>query len=143
VPIERGHARANGSRGAEPSITELVSELREETTHLLRKEVELARLEITTSLARLQTAVSSFAVGAVAAVAGVLFLLAAAALGLDLVLQKPWLSTLIVGAVALVLGAVCFAFGRSWLVHLTPERSMHSLREDTHLVQEHLPGGGS
>lgn len=130
-------------RTPEPTLTELVSDLRHETTELFRKEVELARLEISGSVTRLTTGLSVFAVGGVVAFAGLMFLLAAAAFGLDTALHAPWLSTLIVGAAAVVLGALCFAIGKSKLVRLTPERSLHSLREDTQLVQDHLPGGGS
>lgn len=133
----------DAQRPPEPSITELVSDLRNETTDLFRKEVELARLEISGSITRLTTGISAFAVGGVIAFAGLLFLLAAAAFGLDTVLHAPWLSTLIVGSAAVVIGAICFAIGKAKLVRLTPERSLHSLREDKQLVQDHLPGGGS
>ncbi len=133
-----------GSQPApEPTITQLVADLRQETTELFRKEVQLARLDISSSIARLTAGISAFAVGGVFAFAGLLFLLAAAAFGIDTALNTPWLSTSIVGAAAFVIGAVCFAIGKSKLVHLTPERSLESLRQDGQLVQEHLPGGGS
>jgi hypothetical protein len=83
------------------------------------------------------------AIGAVIACGGFLVLLAASVLGLDLVLRTPWLSTLIVGGVAVALGAVLLAVGKSRLTRLTPERSLRSLRRDTALVEDHLPGGGS
>lgn len=134
---------ADGPRPPEPTITALVTDLRNETAELFRKEVQLARLEISGSIARLTTGITVFAVGGVVAFAGLLFLLAAAAFGIDTALHRPWLSTLIVGAAAVVIGAVCFAIGKTKLVHLTPERSLHSLREDGQLVQDHLPGGGS
>ncbi len=127
----------------EPTITELVADLRQETTELFRKEVELARIEISSAVSRLVTGVSAVAIGGVLAFAGLLFLLAAAAFGLNEVLRMPWLSTLIVGAAALIVGAVGFAVAKSKLANLTPERSLHSLKQDTELVQEHLPGGGS
>jgi hypothetical protein len=105
--------------------------------------VQLARIEISDAVTRLVTGVSLSAAGGVVAFAGLLFLLAAAALGLDTVLRTPWLSTLIVGAAAAVIGAICVGVGRAKLSHLTPVRSLHSLKQDTELVQEHLPGGGS
>jgi hypothetical protein len=126
-----------------PSIGELVSDLTRETSELIRKEMELARLEMSQAITRIETGVSSLAIGGVVAFAGFLVLLAAAALGLDLVVHAPWLSALIVGGVAVVLGAVLLALGKSRLTNLTPERSLRSLRRDTELVQEHLPGGGS
>jgi Putative Actinobacterial Holin-X, holin superfamily III len=126
-----------------PSITELVSDLRRESSELIRKEVELAKLEITITLGRIQAGVSAMALGGVAALGGFLFLLAAGAFALDRVLQEPWLSTLIVGAAAILLGVVALALGKSKLDHLAPTRSMESIRQDTQLLQEHLPGGGS
>jgi len=139
------HAEPSGElhRAPEPTITQLVSDLRQETSELFRKEVELARLDISTAVGRLVAGVSTLAVGGAIAFAGLVVLLASAAFGLDLVLHQPWLSTLIVGAAAVVIGAICFAVAKTQLVHLTPERSLHSLRQDTQLVQEHLPGGGS
>jgi hypothetical protein len=83
------------------------------------------------------------AIGGVVAFGGFLVLLVAAVLGLDLVLRTPWLSALIVGGVAVALGAVLLAVGKSRMTELAPERSLRSLRRDTELVQEHLPGGGS
>jgi putative superfamily III holin-X len=95
------------------------------------------------AITRVETGVSSMAIGGVVAFGGFLVLLAAAVLGLDLVVHALWLSTLIVGGLVLVVGAGLLFAGKSRLTHLAPERSLHSLRRDTELVQEHLPGGGS
>ena len=127
----------------ELSIGQLVSELTRETSELVRKEMELARLETSQAFSRIETGVSSMAIGGVVALGGFFVLLAAAVLGLDVVVQKPWLSALIVGGAVVVLGAVLLAVGKSRLTDLTPEHTLHSLRRDTELVQEHLPGGGS
>ena len=135
-------AYAQFERGG-PSIAGLMSDLTRETSELLRQEMELTRLETSQAITRLETGLSSMAIGGVVTWAGFLVLLAAAVLGLDLAVQKPWLSALIVGGVAAALGAVLLALGKSRLTHLTPERSLRSLRRDTELVREHLPGGGS
>ena len=126
-----------------PTLTQLVSDLTRETSELIQREVELARLELSQAVARVQAGVSAMAIGGVFALAGFLVLLAAAVLGLDIVLQTPWLSALIVGGVAVALGAGLLIAGKSRMTRLTPERSLRSLRRDTELVQEHLPGGGS
>ncbi len=126
-----------------PSIAQLLSDLTREMAELIRKEGELARLEMSQAITRIETGMTSMAIGSVVALGGFLVLLAAAVLGLDLVLHAPWLSALIVGGVAVALGAVLLVLGKSRLTHLTPERSLRSLRRDTELVQEHLPGGGS
>ena len=126
-----------------PSVARLVSDLARETGELIRREGELVRLEVSQSIARLETGVSSMAIGGVVAFAGFLVLLVAAALGLDLVLHTPWLSTLIVGGVAVALGALLLAVGKSRLTRLAPDRSLRSLGRDAELVQDHLPRGGS
>ena len=126
-----------------PSISQLVSDLTRETSELISREIELARLEVSQVVTRVQTGASAMAIGGVVALGGFLVVLAAAVLGLDLFLHAPWLSALIVGAVAVLLGATLLAVGKSRMTHLTPERSLRSLRRDTELVQEHLPGGGS
>jgi hypothetical protein len=133
-----GHAEP-----VEPSLSELVSDLTRETSELIRREIELARLEVSQTVARVQTGVTSMAVGGVVALGGFLVLLAAAVLGLDLVLRTPWLSTSIVGGVAVALGALLLGVGKSRMTRLAPERTLRSLRRDGELVQEHLPGGGS
>lgn len=125
------------------SIAELIADLTRETSDLIRREMELARLELSATIGRVEGGVSSMAVGGGVAFAGFVVLLISAALGLDTVLHSPWLSTLIVGAVAIGIGAGLFVAGKSRLAHLTPERSLRSLRQDGELVQEHLPGGGS
>ena len=133
--------------GEGPSIAVLVSDLTRETSELIRKEMELTRLETSRAITRIETGVSSLAIGGVVILAGFLVLLAAAVLGLDLVVHRPWLSALIVGGVAVALGGVFLAVGKSRLTRLTPERSLRSLRRDAELVREHLaqdlPGGGS
>jgi hypothetical protein len=126
-----------------PSIGTLVSDLTRETSELIRKEMELARYETSQAFTRLELGMSSMATGGIFAFGGVLVLLAAAVLGLDLVVHALWLSALIVGGAAVVLGATLLAVGKSRLAHLTPERSMQSLSRDTELVREHLPGGGA
>ena len=142
--VDREHRRARMDLEPEsPSVARLVSDLARETGELIRREGELVRLEVSQSIARLETGVSSMAIGGVVAFAGFLVLLVAAALGLDLVLRTPWLSTLIVGGVAVALGALLLAVGKSRLTRLAPDRSLRSLRRDAEIVQDHLPGGGS
>jgi len=142
--VDREHRRARMDLEPEsPSVARLVSDLARETGELIRREGELVRLEVSQSIARLETGVSSMAIGGVVAFAGFLVLLVAAALGLDLVLHTPWLSTLIVGGVAVALGALLLAVGKSRLTRLAPDRSLRSLGRDAELVQDHLPRGGS
>ena len=142
-PIERGRTMPAELAGREPSISKLVADLTHETTDLVRKEAELARVETANAVARLEAGLLSMALGGGVAGMGLLFLLAAAVLGIDLALHALWLSTLIVGAAVVLVGAVLLALGRRNLAHLAPERTLRSLRRDKELLQEHLPGGGA
>src|SRR5689334_20340331 len=110
----RGHGTAaTRFEGDGPSIAELVADLTRETSELVQREMELGRLEMSQAITRVETGVSSLALGGIVALGGFLVLLAAAVLGLDLVVHTPWLSALIVGGVAVVLGAVLLALGKS------------------------------
>jgi hypothetical protein len=134
------------SRGSDPqpaSLVRLFSDLWRETSALFRAETELVRAEVSEKIAQIQTAVIALAVGAVILFAAFLLLLAAAVNGLAQVLppdQAAWLSPLIVGVLAAIIGLIALAKGRRDLEtsNLKPSRSMHSLRRDSQLAREHL-----
>jgi hypothetical protein len=127
----------------EPSIRDLVGDLTHEAAELVRKEVELARVEIEDKIDRLQSGFVSMTIGGSVAFAGLLFVLASAALGLDRLLHERWLSSLIVGAGAALVGVSLLAWGRRSLGGLAPKRSLRSLNRDKEMIQEHLPAGGA
>jgi hypothetical protein len=124
----------------ERSIGELMGDLARESSDLIQNEIKLARLETTEKIAELKTGIASFAVGGVIAFAGMLILLQAAALALDLVLQKPWLSFAVVGGATLVVGLIAVMVGRSRVSSeaLIPERTAASLRKDQRTVARHV-----
>jgi hypothetical protein len=127
-------------RPEERSIPELFSDLTQETTELVRKEVELAKVEISQKVSRLETGIVSLAIGGAVAFAGALVLLAAAMLGVDALLHLPWLSALIVGGAITLVGIGLLVKGRSDLAaaDVTPERSVESLRKDKDLAMRHV-----
>ena len=73
------------------------------------------------------------------AYAGLILLLIAVAIGLSNMMPL-WLSTLIVGVVALVIGAVLIGSGRSSLSNLTvvPENTVESIKEDARWAKEQV-----
>lgn len=128
--------RSNDDR----SVATLVADFASGTGELIRKEIELAKVEVSENLTTAVAAIQSMAVGGALAFAGILVLLAAAVLGLNEWLQRGWLSALIVGvAVLLVAGAFAMA-GRKTVREesLTPTRSLRSLRRDKELAQKHI-----
>ena len=124
----------------EKSVRELFSELVGESSALIRKEVQLARVEMVGAARELKASVMAMAVGGIVAFAGLMMLLNAAALALDLWLMRPWLSALVVGGAAVAIGAALAVGGRkgTQAQNLKPERTLQSLQEDGQLVRRHI-----
>ena len=112
-------------------LTTLLGELAGETSALIRKEMELAKAEMSEKVSQMATGATSIAVGGAVAYAGLLFLLLAATYGLAEFLA-PWLSALIVGALVAVIGLVMLSSGRSKLkaANLEPSRTIETIKDD-------------
>lgn len=121
-------------------LTTLFSDLTDETLALVRKEVELAKVEISEKVEQAQRGVSSMAAGAFVAYAGFLVLLWALTAGLHawLRFEQPWVAPLIVGLIVLAIGAGLLGKGKRNLSaeRLEPRRTEESLRRDAHFVKE-------
>jgi hypothetical protein len=116
---------------SERSIAGLFGDLAHESARLLRLEFALARAELEAKLGQLGTGAVEMAVGGLIIYAGFLALLAAAGLGLALVL-RPWLAALAVGAITVVIGAIITLVGRRKIDSgaLVPKRTLRSLGKD-------------
>ena len=122
----------------ERSLGELFGELSADTSTLIRKEMELARHELTRSAqtyARNSMLVAAGGLiayaGAIVLLMGIAWLLARLGLGADL-------SFLIVGAVTLAIGAVIAwrAVQSMQKVSVVPERTVETIREDVEWAKE-------
>jgi MFS family permease len=119
-------------RTDDQSISELVKQLTEQTQTLARKEVELAKAEISQKGKRLGIGAGAF--GA----AGVLGLFAFAALTATLILilataLDPWLGALIVAVVYGAVAAVLALTGKKQVETASPpvpERAIESTKQD-------------
>jgi Putative Actinobacterial Holin-X, holin superfamily III len=123
----------------ERSAALLLSDLASEAGMLVRQEIALFKAELHQKLVRLGQGVGALAAGGLMAFSGWLALLAAAVLGLSNFVA-PWIAALIVGVVALTLGAGLLFFGRSRIgaAALIPRRTLSSLREDAAWIRERL-----
>ena len=122
------------------SLVDLLKELRDESTALVRQEVALAKTELSEKASRVGRNTGYLAVGGGIAFAGVLFLL----VGLTLLLAVGlaaiglasatalWLSFVIVGGVILLIGfgLVSKAIATLKMESLVPERTVDSLKEN-------------
>ncbi|GAA5177548.1 phage holin family protein [Modicisalibacter zincidurans] len=121
------------------SLGSLISTVTQEVTALIRNEVELAKAEIRQKTSQLGTGIGSVAAGGGVLLCGFLVLLASAVFGLNIVVQAMWLSTLIVGAIVVIVGFIMLQGGKKKLkaTNLTPDRTMASLQKDQGMAKRH------
>ena len=114
------------------SLAELMAELSRETSHLVRKEVELATTEMTMKARQAGVHVATTAAGGALVHAGLLVLLAAIVIGLAQLGVTPWLSATIVALLAFAAGYMLVNKGLTALkgTSVAPTRAIESMRED-------------
>jgi MFS family permease len=120
-------------------VASLLSDLANQIGALVRQEVALFKAELLEKLGMIGRGAGAIAAGALIALSGWLALVAAAILGLAIILA-PWLATLIVGVVLLGIGGALLYFGKSRFDSdaLAMRRTLGSLREDESWVREQL-----
>jgi Putative Actinobacterial Holin-X, holin superfamily III len=121
------------------SITGLLADLADQISSLFRQEVALFKAELMEKLGLIGQGIGAIAIGALIAFSGWLALVAAAVLGLAIVVP-PWLAALIVGLVLLGLGAILLYFGKRRLdaEALAMRRTLNSLRQDEAWVRDRV-----
>ena len=124
--------------GEEGSLRELVGRLSQDMTLLVRQEVQLARLELGTILARAIRDSMSLAgaglvgyVGALALVAGIVLVL------VEVAGVPAWLAALLVGAVLAAIGIGMMRVAVRDLRRLgPPQRTVKTIRDDVEWVKQ-------
>ena len=128
----------NGRPAADArSIGELLRDLANDTTRLVRDEIALARTEIQDKVKTLGTGAAMIGAGGVLAIPALVMILA----GIAILLANwmpPWVAALVVGVVAVAVAGILAWMGLKDLsaTRLAPERTAANLRRDAHLVQE-------
>jgi drug/metabolite transporter (DMT)-like permease len=114
------------------SIGDLVSELSRETGLLVRKEVELAKTELTAKARQAGTHTATIAAGGALAHAGLLVILAAIVIGLAQLGVTQWLAAAIVGIATILIGYLLVNKGLKALrgASVVPTQTLESLKED-------------
>ena len=122
------------------SLGELFAELAQETSTLVRQEVELARVELGQKAAGVGRAVASLVLGGAVAYAGFLAIMAAVIVALADAGLPWWLSALLVGVVVAGVGYALVARARAALerVELVPRRTVETLKEDREWAKEQI-----
>lgn len=121
----------NGSRRDAP-VSELVSSLLADVALLVRRETELATIELKDKASKAGVAGGLLAGGAAIGLYALGTLIAAAVLGLAIVLPA-WAAALIVGVVLAAVGAALIVVGRRRMraaAPLAPTRTLETVQED-------------
>lgn len=123
----------------EPSLGQLFTELTDDMSTLVRQELELAKAETMQKVSQATRSIIMMVAGGLLAYAGLIALVIAAAIALG-ALMPYWLSSLIVGLVVIIIGAVLVMSGRSSLanVSLVPEKTVETLKQDARWAKEQV-----
>lgn len=124
----------------EPSLGDLVMELTDDLSTLVRKEVDLAKVELQENLKEGAQAGGKVAAGGMVAYAGFLFILAAVTLALGEWWENTWLAAAVVGIITAIVGWVLLNGGLNQLkqVSLVPHKAIASLERDAKMAKDKL-----
>lgn len=118
------------------SLPELLSNLVNDLTNLVRKESELVRAEVSEKIGIAAKASATLAIGAALALGAFLLVLAAVVLALSKVMDPLWATLL----VAIVAGIGAYLMIKAALrqvqpAAMAPDRSARQIQKDIHLVK--------
>jgi uncharacterized membrane protein YqjE len=136
--MENNGSAAQPPAGQEPSTGELVKQLSEQVSVLVRGELKLAQLEMTRKGKQAGLGAGMLGAGGLIALYGVACLLACVVIALSGAVA-PWLAALIVGVVLLAVSAVAALLGKRRLQKATPplpEQAVGSVKADVEKIRE-------
>ena len=123
---------------ADASTGELVKNLSEQVSRLIRDELKLAEYEMTAKAKRAGRGAGMFGGSGLFALYGIGCLLAAAIIGLALVVPA-WAAALIVGGALLIVAGIAAMLGKSQFGRATPavpEQTVQSVKADVEEIKE-------
>ena len=125
------------SSSADLSTGQLISQLSEQTSTLVRSELQLAKVELKNSAKHAGLGVGLFSVAGVLAWFGLGALIATAIIALDLVLPL-WAAALIVTLVLFLAAGIAALVGKKQVQQVTPtpERTVENVKLDVQEVKE-------
>ncbi len=121
------------------SLGDLFSELTRETSTLVRKELELAKTEMTDKATKAGKNIGFLAIGGAVAYAGLLALIGGIIVLLANVISL-WVSALVVGLIVAVIGYALVQKGLTALknLDLVPHQTIETLKEDKEWAKDQI-----
>ncbi len=136
-PVDAG-AHPAGPKTAEPSIGDLVSEASKSLSTLIHSEIELAKLELKSTIKNAGTGVGLFAAAGVVLVFSLTFGFFALAEGLAALGLDRWLAFLIVfGFQLLLVGSFVYLGIRKIKRVRAPEKTIRTSKETVAYLRDH------
>lgn len=122
---------------ADPSTGQLIGQLSEQTSRLVREEIELAKLELKASARHGGLGVGLFGAAGLLGFLGAASLIATATIALDLALPL-WAASLIVTALILLAAAIAALIGKKQVGQASPkpEQAMANAKLDVQELKE-------
>lgn len=130
-------ATGTPAAGAEPSTAQLVTQLTEQSTQLIRSELQLAQAELTAKAKHAGIGAGLFGGAGLVALYGLGALIATVILALALVMPA-WLAALVVTVVLFVIAGVVALVGKKQVGQATPaapERTIDNVKQDIATVK--------
>ncbi|GAA3020026.1 MULTISPECIES: phage holin family protein [Streptosporangium] len=126
-----------GPEPSEPSLGQLVGEIGEDLSRLVRQELQLAKAELREEAGKAGKAAGLLGGAGFAGYMVALLLTLAVVFGLGNVMDLGW-AALIVAVIWAVVGAVLYTTGRARLreVQPKPERTVETLKEDAQWARD-------
>lgn len=120
-------------------LGEVIRSVLEGLSSMFRKEVELAKIEMTEAVSSRAKGIGMMAAAGLAALFALVFLASAGSAALDLVLPT-WAARLIVAGVFMLIGAGVFLAGRRAMsaTSVTPKRTQETLKEDMKWAKQQI-----
>ena len=135
---DRSQEAVPGQRPLESVSTgELLSRFFKQITELLKKELDLAKSEIRTSVQSIVTVTVEFLAAAIFGLLGLMLLSAAAVLGLATAMPA-WLAALLVGFVMLVIAVGLGMAAKTKGIKKPLDRTQQTLKEDVQWAKERI-----
>ena len=124
--------------GAEPTVAQLIQQVTEESSRLVRTELKLAQAEMTEKAKTAGVGLGAFGAAGILALYGVGCLILTGVYALSLVLPA-WAAALIVGAVVLAIAGVAALVGKKKVSEATPpvpEHAVENVKADVAEIKE-------
>ncbi len=145
VPTKRWDGSGEAADGSVPSLGTLFKELSDDSTRLLRQEIELAKAEMSEKLDVYKAGMAKLAIGGALMMGALFGLLITINHGLTALLDQfmdlgiaYWLSPLIITVIIALVGRSMVAAAREAMSRegITPRKTMETVKEEKQWIQE-------